>query len=94
MAIKCCKDCVPPARYPGCHAKCEQYKAEKAKWEEQKQLIRKEQHKQYNKYYKYRKRQKFMYGNKISLMIKYADFLTLTKQLLSLPFSTNAFRSR
>ena len=29
MAIKCCKDCVPPTRYPGCHAKCEQYKAEK-----------------------------------------------------------------
>ena len=36
MAIKCCKDCVPPTRYPGCHAKCEQYKAEKAKWEEEK----------------------------------------------------------
>ena len=36
MAIKCCKDCVPPTRYPGCHAKCEQYKAEKTKWEEEK----------------------------------------------------------
>ena len=36
MSIKCCKDCVPPTRYPGCHAKCEQYKAEKAKWEEEK----------------------------------------------------------
>lgn len=36
MAIKCCKDCVPPTRYPGCHAKCEQYKVEKAKWEEEK----------------------------------------------------------
>ena len=40
MAIKCCKDCVPPTRYPGCHAKCEQYKAEKAKWEEEKKLIK------------------------------------------------------
>ena len=40
MAIKCCKDCVPPTRYPGCHAKCEQYKAEKAEWEEEKKLAK------------------------------------------------------
>lgn len=40
MAIKCCKDCVPPTRYPGCHAKCEQYKAEKAKWEEEKAIAK------------------------------------------------------
>lgn len=40
MAIKCCKDCVPPIRYPGCHAKCEQYKVEKAKWEEEKVRIK------------------------------------------------------
>ena len=40
MAIKCCKDCVPPTRYPGCHAKCKQYKAEKAKWEDEKKLIK------------------------------------------------------
>ena len=40
MAIKCCKDCVTPTRYPGCHAKCEQYKAEKAKWEESKAKAR------------------------------------------------------
>lgn len=26
-----CKDCE--ARYPGCHAKCEKYLAEKASWE-------------------------------------------------------------
>lgn len=43
MAIKCCKDCVPPTRYPGCHAKCEQYKAEKAKLEEEKAKARKDQ---------------------------------------------------
>ena len=43
MAIKCCKDCVSPTRYPGCHAKCEQYKAEKAKWEEEKAKARKDQ---------------------------------------------------
>ena len=40
MSIKCCKDCVPPIRYPGCHAKCEQYKAEKAEWEEEKKLAK------------------------------------------------------
>lgn len=40
MPIKCCKDCVPSTRYLGCHAKCEQYKAEKAKWEEEKKLIK------------------------------------------------------
>ena len=27
--IKCCKGCVPPNRYLGCHSECEQYKAEK-----------------------------------------------------------------
>ena len=43
MPIKCCKDCVPPVRYLGCHAKCEQYKAEKAKWEEEKARARKDQ---------------------------------------------------
>ena len=40
MAIKCCKDCVPPTRYPGCHDKCEQYIKEKAKWEEEKAKAR------------------------------------------------------
>lgn len=29
MAIKCCKDCIPPKRYPGCHSKCPEYQAEK-----------------------------------------------------------------
>lgn len=31
MKISCCYKCVPPKRYPGCHAKCEEYIAEKAK---------------------------------------------------------------
>ena len=48
MAIKCCKDCVPPTRYPGCHAKCEQYKAEKAKWEEEKKIMRKKRNEEQN----------------------------------------------
>ena len=42
MVIKCCRDCVPPTRYPGCHAKCSKYLEEKAKWEEEKKLMRKE----------------------------------------------------
>lgn len=29
MAIKCCKDCKPPERYPGCSDHCEKYKQEK-----------------------------------------------------------------
>ena len=41
MLIKCCKDCVPPIRYPGCHAKCNKYLEEKTKWEEVKQIIAK-----------------------------------------------------
>lgn len=40
MPIKCCKDCVPPQRFPGCHAKCSKYLEEKAKWEEEKKLIK------------------------------------------------------
>ena len=40
MAIKCCKDCVPPTRYPGCHAKCSKYLEEKAEYEKQKEYAR------------------------------------------------------
>lgn len=40
MPIKCCKDCVPPQRFSGCHAKCSKYLKEKAKWEEEKKLIK------------------------------------------------------
>ena len=40
MPIKCCKDCMPPTRYPGCHDKCEQYKAEKAEYEKQKEYAK------------------------------------------------------
>ena len=40
MPIKCCKDCVPPARYPGCHAKCEKYIKEKAEYERQKEYAK------------------------------------------------------
>ena len=42
MAIKCCKGCVPPTRYLGCHDRCNKYLEEKAKLEEEKILMRKE----------------------------------------------------
>lgn len=29
MAIQCCRNCVAPKRYPGCHGKCQEYIAEK-----------------------------------------------------------------
>lgn len=40
MAIKYCKDCVPPTRYPGCHAKCSKYLEEKAEYEKQKEYAK------------------------------------------------------
>lgn len=35
-----CKNCVPPKRHQGCHANCEQYKKEKAEWEETKRKMK------------------------------------------------------
>lgn len=29
--IYCCKGCVPPKRYPGCHDRCPEYLEEKKK---------------------------------------------------------------
>ena len=43
MSIKCCKDCVPPQRYIGCHAECSKYLEEKAEWDEVKQRMHKDQ---------------------------------------------------
>lgn len=31
--INCCHYCVPPKRHPGCHDRCPEYAAEKAKHE-------------------------------------------------------------
>ncbi len=39
-SIKCCKDCKPPKRYPGCGADCEEYKNEKQKHELRKEKER------------------------------------------------------
>ena len=43
MPIKCCKNCVPPTRYLGCHDKCSKYLEEKAKLKEEKVKARKDQ---------------------------------------------------
>lgn len=41
MAIHCCKGCVAPKRYPGCHAVCQEYIADKARHDEEQAAIRK-----------------------------------------------------
>ena len=33
MAINCCKGCVAPKRYPGCHGQCPEYLKEKAEYD-------------------------------------------------------------
>jgi hypothetical protein len=33
MAVKCCRGCVAPKRYPGCHDHCPEYIADKAEHE-------------------------------------------------------------
>lgn len=40
MSIKCCKDCMPPTRHPGCHAKCNRYLEEKAEDEKRKEYVK------------------------------------------------------
>lgn len=35
--IRCCRDCKPPKRNGYCHTYCEEYKAEKAAYEEKRQ---------------------------------------------------------
>ena len=37
--IKCCRECVPPKRYPGCGAKCEEYKEERAALDARNEMI-------------------------------------------------------
>lgn len=33
MAINCCRYCVAPKRYPGCHSHCAEYLAEKSEYD-------------------------------------------------------------
>jgi hypothetical protein len=34
--IKCCRFCVAPKRYPGCHSTCPEYRYERALYDERK----------------------------------------------------------
>lgn len=43
MAVRCCKDCVPPKRYPGCSDHCPDRIAEKLIDDLRKEAYRKEQ---------------------------------------------------
>lgn len=42
MVIHCCKGCVAPKRYPGCHDHCPEYLEEKAAYEAKKSVLDKE----------------------------------------------------
>lgn len=42
MAINCCKDCVPPKRFPGCHGSCAAYLKEKAEWDAMRKAMQRE----------------------------------------------------
>lgn len=44
MAIYSCKDCVAPKRYPGCHAVCPEYLAEKEQHDKEKEIIAKKKY--------------------------------------------------
>ena len=39
MKIRCCRECVPPKRHPGCHSRCEEYIAEKARLDERREKV-------------------------------------------------------
>ena len=42
MGIWCCKGCIPPKRYPGCHGSCPEYIEEKAEHEKRKEIYDRE----------------------------------------------------
>lgn len=51
--ILCCKDCVPPKRYPGCHSKCEVYIRERKAYEDLKAVVAREKRNE-SDYYAYK----------------------------------------
>lgn len=55
MKIKCCKDCIAPKRYPGCHSVCPEYIHEKELWENERNTIRNERM-IYNRLYEQRRK--------------------------------------
>ena len=44
--VTVCKDC--PDRHMGCHAECEQYKYQKAKWEAERKHINEQKQREYD----------------------------------------------
>lgn len=42
MAVKCCRGCVSPKRYPGCHNHCPEYIAERAEHDRRKAIYDRE----------------------------------------------------
>ena len=40
---KCCKNCVPPKRQPGCHGHCEEYLSEKKELDKIREKLAREQ---------------------------------------------------
>lgn len=48
--IDCCRYCVPPERYPGCHDRCSKYKWQKEALKQQKEETKKLMHPQISRY--------------------------------------------
>lgn len=42
MAVKCCKGCVAPKRYPGCHNHCQEYLTARAEYDRLKEIYDRE----------------------------------------------------
>ena len=42
MAVKCCRGCVAPKRYPGCHDRCQEYIAARAEYDRRKEIYDRE----------------------------------------------------
>lgn len=53
--FRCCRPCKPPTRHPGCHDTCEQYAAEREKYESDKEALAEAKAK-YKEFYGYKKR--------------------------------------
>ena len=38
MTFNCCRGCIAPKRYPGCHDHCTEYKGERAEYDRLKEI--------------------------------------------------------
>lgn len=68
-AYKCCKDCMPPKRYPGCHGHCEEYLGEKKELDKIRERLARER--KYNNDYMECKRTRVEYFQKQKKRAKY-----------------------